>query len=334
MRENTVTPRLVGTLDPLPREEIARLINRARKRYEEMGRYEPERADRIAAGLFFDLIRPWLGNPIVLGRASGISPVTLWKWRTRRAPVYVDTVSKACDRLARVLISPAGLAEEAANFMAGIPWTGKKTGSQSLRYVIDNGLSSHCLFHLARRQERLNASQYARRLVIPLGHLARMSAPHGCDWQHGVWRGSRWLDTVALRFGLELGDVVHFKLLVRHGTAVLRPQQHELAHAFREGAEKEPRAAFLRRFLALLKQHHGYRTNGEIATAVIERITPSGAPDGEDAIQLERRLSNITKPTHSSVRLLPAWAVGVAALAFPDETDAPLRRALMLYLVA
>jgi prepilin-type N-terminal cleavage/methylation domain-containing protein len=330
-----VTRKTSGTLDPLAPGEALRIVNRAKERYEAMGRYDPVKADKIAARLFLDLIRPWSGNPIVLGRACGISPVALWKWKTRRTPVHIDTVAKACDRLARQLISPVALAGEAANLMAGIPWTGKKTGSQLLHYAVTHRLSAHCLFHLARRQERLNASDHARSLGVPQGLLARMSAPPECDRQYAMWRGNYQLNTIARRFGLETADdVADFKLMVRHGAAVLRPRQHELAQAFREGAEKEPRSAFLRQFLSLLKERHGLRSNGELAEAVIERIAPSGAPGADDAIQLERRLSNVTKPTHNCVRLLPAWASGMAALAFPGEAEMGLRKALIRYLAA
>ena len=331
----TVTRKLSGKLYRLPPEETLRIMRRARERYQAMGRYDPEKADRIAAGLFLDLIWPWSGNPIVLGRACGISPVALWKWKTWRTPVHIDTIAKACDRLAGKLISPAALAEEAANLMAGIPWKGKKTGSQLLRYAVAHELSAHSLFHLARRQERLNASDYARSLSIPIVLLARMSAPPECDRKYAMWRGSYQLKTIARRFGLTADDdIAEFKLLVRHGATVVRPTQHELVHAFREGAKKGPRAAFLRRFFSLLKERHGFRTNGELAEAVIAQITPSGAPGAADAIRLERRLSNITKPTHSTVWLLPAWAGGMAALAFPGETEVGLRRGLIRYLIA
>jgi hypothetical protein len=327
----TKTRKLSGTLDPLPPEEALRILNRAKERYAAMGRYDPEKADRIAAGLFRDLIWPWTGNPVVLGRACGISPVALWKWKTRR----IDTVAKACDRLARQLFSSSALAEEAANLMAGLPWKGRKTGSHLLRYAVAGSLSAHSLFHLARRQERLNASQYAGSLGIPLGLLARMSAPPECDRQYAMWRGNYQLNTVALRFGLtSADDIADFKLLVRRGAAVVRPQQSELAKVFRACAEKEPRAQFLRRFLSLLKDRHGLRTNRELAKAVIERITPSGARGADDEIQLARRLSNLTKPTHSCIRLLPAWAGGIAALAFPGEREVGLRRALIRYLIA
>lgn len=331
----TGTRKLSGTLDPLSPEEALRIMNRAKKRYEAMGRYDPQKADKIAAQLFRDLTWRWIGNPVVLGRACGISPAALWKWKTRRAPVHIDTVARACDRLARMLISGAAPAEEAANLMAAIPWTGKKTGSQLLRYAVAHGLSSHSLFHLARRQERLNASDHARSLRIPIALLARMAVPPDCDRGYAMWRGNRQLNTVARRFGLETADdIAEFKLMVRHGSAVPRPSQHELAQAFREGAAKEPRARFLRRFFSLLKARHGLRTNGELAQAVIERITPSGALKAADAIRLERRLSNVTKPTHNCVRLLPVWAGGMAGLAFPGEAEVRLRKALIRYLVA
>jgi hypothetical protein len=332
---STVTRRLSGTLDPLPPGEARRIMNRAKERYEAMGRYDPENADRIAAELFRELTWPWNGNPVVLGRACGISPVALWKWTTRRSAVHIDTVGKACDRLARMLIPSSALAEEAANLMAGIPWTGKKTGSQLLGYAVACELSAHCLFHLARRQERLNASDYARSLGIPIVLLARMAVPPDCDREYAMWRGNRQLNTVARRFGLEgADDIAHFKLLVRHGRAVARLPQHELAQAFREGAEKEPRAQFLRRFFSLLKERHGLRTNGELAEAAVAQITLCGVPGADEAVLLERRLSNVSKPTHSCVRLLPAWAAGVAALAFPGEADVGLRRALIRYLIA
>jgi len=270
----------------------------------------------------------------VLGRACGISPVTLWKWRTGRGAVDVDTIARACDRLARKVIFPGALAGEAANLMAGIPWRGKKTASKLLRYAMACGLSAHSLFHLARRQERLNVTQYARSLGIPIGLLSRISAPPDCDWRHDVCRESPRLDALARRFGLQnAGDIADFKRMVRHGSAVPRPTHEKLVLAFRDGAENEPRAVFLRGFLALLKERYSLRGYGELADAVIERITPSGALGEGEAIRLERRFSSMTKPTHSCVRLLPSWAAGMAAVAFPGERELGLRRALIRYLV-
>lgn len=322
-------------LEALPEEEVDRIMNRARQRYEEMGQYDVKRADRIAGRLFLDLVRPWLGNPILLGRYCGISPVALWKWRTRRAPVHIDTVCKACDKLARKLISSATVAEEAASLMAGIPWTGRKSGSELLAYAVVRGLSARCLFQLARRQERLNAPQYARMLGINADLLTRLSSALEGDRQYEVWRGSYQLDLIARRFGLIDADVIaEFKLLVWNGEAVPRLQQREIVRAFRERIRHESRAVFLRGFLSLLRERHGFLNNRELADAVIERIAMSGEVDAFDAIRLTRRLSNIIKPTHTCVWLQAEWAVGMAELAFPGETNGPLRDKLILYLAA
>jgi hypothetical protein len=329
----TATRKRVDTLEPLSPEETRRIINRARAQYQAMGRYDPDQADEIAACLFLDLVRPWIGTPIVLGRACGISPAALWKWRTRRAAVHVDTVTRICDRLARMIVRPLALAEEAANLMAGIPWVGKKSGSELLRYAVAHGLTAHAFFQLARRQERLNASQYARSLNVHDELLIRLSARPECDWRHGVSRGSSRVVSLARQLGLTGDEIAQFTVMVRNGAVVVPRTQRELAQVFREGVRAESRGAFLRRFLSLLRERHGSRSYSELAHAVVDVIASSGGQDAGDALRLEIRLSNITKPTHTAVWLRPVWAGGIAALAFPAKEETGLRRALIRYLV-
>lgn len=182
---------------PLAWQDSERIIAVARSCYESMRRYEPERADAIAARLFNDLTSPFREHPTLLGRISGISDVTLWQWRIGRTSLTVDTVSKHCDRLVRGLGFPARLAEEAANLMSGIPWKGRKTGSQLLRYVVENGLDARSLLHLARRQERMNITAFSRKMGIPKDLLSSMSSPPEYDAKHPGKRGNRQVTAVA-----------------------------------------------------------------------------------------------------------------------------------------
>jgi hypothetical protein len=115
---------------------------------------------------------------------------------------------------------------------------------------------------------------------------------------------------------------------------VAPPTPEELARAFREAVQtRKPRADFLRRFLAMVKLRYGFQTYGELAKAAVARMASTGAQAASEALRLERRLSRITKPTHTVVWLRPAWAGGIAALAFPGEGEIGLRKSLIRYLV-
>jgi hypothetical protein len=319
-------------LDP---EKAKQIIAEARRRYRAIARYKPGSADRIAAALFVELTLPFREHPIILRRISGIGSVTLWKWRTGRTPIHIDTVSGKCDRLARALGLPLGLAQEAANLMAGIPWKGKRTGSQLMRYAVAHGLDAASLFHLARRQERMNASQFAATLAVTQTLFARMSAPPDCYKEYASYRGHLHLTSIACRFGLaEQDEIAEFRLLITSGTAIPRVSQGDLADAFLKASASQPRSVFVRRFLRMLKERHGVPRRASVADAIWAQASRSDSTltAAMDVKFFKRRLFNITKARHGCLSLPDIWAEAMARFAFPGEREVKLQLALARYL--
>jgi hypothetical protein len=325
----------VEDLAPLAPEKAKQIIAEASRRYKAMGRYTRESADRIAAALFDELTLPFREHPVVLSRISGIGSVTLWKWRTGRTPIDVETISRKCDRLARALGLRLGLAEEAANLLAGIPWRGKRTGSRLMRYAAAHGLDAASLFHLARRQERMNASQFAARLGVTQPVFARVSAPPDCDKEYAMCRASLQLTSMARRFGLaEQDEIAAFRLLLTSGTASPRISQGQLADAFLNDAASKPRSVFMRRFLRMLKERHGLPRRASIADAIWAQASRSDSTSAAamDVRFFKRRLFNISKARHGCLSLPDVWAEAMARFAFPSERETKLRLALARYL--
>jgi len=312
------------------------IIANARGLYECMTRYEPERADAIAAALFNELTSPFRDHPVLLSRICGISDASLWQWRVGRTRFNVDTLSKYSDRFARELGLPQKLAEEAANLMSGIPWSGKKTGSQILRYVVKRGLDACSLLRLARRQERMNITQFVCKIGIPKDLLSSMSSPPAYDTDHPGKRGNLQVTLVAKRFGLTLPEeIAAFRLLATRGTALPRVSQGDIRKEFRYESAKQPRHLFLRRFLTLLRERHGLPSRGSLADAIWVQSFPSKAKISVSmsAKAFKQRLTNIMKPPiEGCVRLPGDWADALAAFAFPGARELKLRRALASYL--
>jgi len=312
------------------------IIANARSHCASMVRYEPARADAIAAALFNELTSPFREHPVLLSRICGISDATLWQWRIGRTPFNVDTLSKYSDHLARALGLPLKLAEEAANLMSGIPWKGKKAGSQLLRYVVEHGLDARSLLHLARRQERMNISTFTRKMGISKDLLSRMSSPPDYDSDHPGKRGDVSVTLAAQRFGLTLPEeIAEFRLLATRGTAIPPVSQSDLTEAFRRESAKQPRHLFLLRFLTLLRERHGLPSRGSLADAIWEQTFPADAKDSVsmDILAFKHRLTNVTKPPmEGCVRLPEEWAESLAVFAFPGAKELKLRRDLACYL--
>jgi len=312
------------------------LIANARGLHASIVRYDPERADQIAIALFNELTSPFRKHPTLLSRISGICNVTLWQWRVGRKPIHADTISKHSDHLAKGLGLPMELAKEAANLMAGIPWKGRKTGSELLRYVVEHGLGARSLLHLARRQERMNISTFTRKMGISKDLLSRMSFPPEYDKYHRGKRGNVQVTLVAQRFGLTLPDeIAEFRLLATRGTPIPPVSQLELREAFRHKSARQPRHLFLLGFFAMLRERQGLPSRGSLADAIWEQTFP---PHGKASVRmgtnaLKQRLANTTKPPiEGCVRLPEDWAEALAAFAFPGTEELKLRRALARYL--
>jgi hypothetical protein len=308
-------------------------IAAAHRGYRAMTRYTPARADEIAVALFDELTSAFREHPIILGRISGIGEVTLWKWRTGRVAVNVDTIAAHCDDLVSGLGLPPELAEQAANLMAGIPWRGKRTGSQILRYVVAYGLDAATLFHLARRQARMGVTRFAALLGVTQALFSRISAPADCHKEYASHRGSLKLTSIARRIGLAAQDeIAEFRLLIISDTVTPRVSQRELAAAFLDGATSQPRSAFVRQFLKLLKERHGLPRRASVADAIWEQAAQTSPVLYAEANvkALKRRLSKIIKIKHG--RLPDIWAEAMARFAFPGEREVRLRLALARYL--
>ena len=320
----------------LARDDMEHIIANARDLYESMPRYEPALADAIAAALFNQLTSPLREHPVLLSRICGISDATLWQWRVGRTDFNVDLLSKYSDSFARALGLPLKLAEEAANLMSGIPWRGKKSGPQLLQYVVQHDLDARSLLHLARRQERMNISTFARRTGISKDLLSRMSSPPKYDSDHPGKRGDVQVTLVAQRFGLTLPDeIAEFRLLATRGMTTPLVSQRELAEGFHHKSAKQPRHLFLLRFLTLLRERHGLPSRGSLADAIWEQTFP---PDAKDSVSMDilafnHRLTNVTKPPmEGCVRLPEEWAEALASFAFPSARELKLRLALARYL--
>jgi len=320
----------------LAREDLEHIIATARELHDSMARYEPVRADAIAAALFNALTSPFREHPVLLSRICGISDATLWQWRIGRTQFNVNTLSKYSDRLARALGLPLRLAEEAANLMSGIPWKGKKTGSQLLRYVVEHGLDARSLLHLARRQERMNITQFVGKMGIPKDLLRSMISPPDYEAGHPGKRGNHQATLVAKRFGLQLPDeIAEFRLLATRGTAIPRVLQRDLRKVFHTRSAGQPRHVFLLHFLTLLRERHGLPSRGSLADAIWEQTFPSDAKASASMNPevFKQRLRNNTKPpVEGCVRLPEDWAEAMAAFTFPGARDIRLRRAVARYL--
>lgn len=327
--------RLAASLTRLARKQAKEAVAEARHRYKAMTRYAPETADGIAAALFDALTVPFKDHPIIFSRISGIGEVTLWKWRTGRTPIEMETVSAKCDRLTTSLGLPRRLAQEAANLMAGIPWRRKRTGSQILRYAVAHCLDAASLFHLARRQERMNARQFAAKLGVTQTLFTRMSAPPDCPKEYARYRGHLKLTSIARRFGVtEQDEIAEFRLLITSGTAHPRVSQGELAHAFLHDSATQPRSVFVRRFLRMLKERHGLPRRASIADAIRAQAfgSDSAVTAAMDVKSFKKRLFNMTKAKHACLSLPDVWADAMARFAFPGRREVKLRLALARYL--
>jgi hypothetical protein len=301
-----------------------------------MTRYEPKRADAIAAALFKELTSPFRKHPHLLSRICGISSGTLWLWRIGRWRFNVDVLSEHCDRFARALGLPLELAEEAANLMSGIPWKGRKTGSQLLHYVVDQGLDARLLVHLARRQKRLGITQFFRKMGVPRSLLYKMLSSSDYEAKHpGMRLRNAQVTLLAKRLGITLPDeITIFRVLAMRGSAIPRASQRELKEAFRRRSG-QPRHLFLIRFLTLLKERHGLPNRGALTDVVWEQTFPSDAKASASMSigAFKRRLHNNLRPAPIGCSRLPEdWAKALAEFAFPDEREATLRQVLARYL--
>jgi len=320
---------------PLAREDAEHLIDEARSLFASMSTYDVKRADAIAVALFSKLTSPFRNHPTLLNRMSGISEVSLWKWTTRRVALNVETVSKHSDRLAKSFGLSLRLSDEAANLMSGIPWKGKKTGRQLLRYAVQYQLSARSLLHLARRQDRMNITAFTRKMGISKDVFHRMLHPPAGDVSDTGRRASAHLTSIARRFGLTMPDeIAEFRLLVMHGNAKPLVLQSELQRAFRHESCTETRHSFLRRFVTLLRKRHGLLSRRSLANAVWDQAFPLSAQASASMSieEFKQRLDNSIRPNDPCTHLPEDWSDAMAKFAFPDTKDRTIRQALARYL--
>jgi hypothetical protein len=273
---------------------------------------------------------------VLLSRICGISDATLWQWRVGRTDFNVDLLSRYSDRFARALGLQLKLAEEAANLMSGIPWRGKKSGPQLLQYVVRHDLDAPSLLHLARRQERMNITEFVRKIGMGKDILSRISFPERYDTNPLLTRGNPQTTTVATRLGLSVpADIAAFRLLVTRGSAVPAITQEEIRMSFRRDATTLPRSRFLRRFFDLVRERNGLAGLGSLVDAVWEQTFPGRlkVSASMNVRTFKQRLINNTKPPAEATVHVPAdWSNAIADFAFPGARELKLRFALARYL--
>ncbi len=141
-------------------------------------KYDREKAFEIANTLFFDLVQPYAeAQPqmvsFLLKAADGtvsLSTAKKW-WEAKKAdPDYLATFDPAIAgnrppapavAYAGSLIADKDLAAEAANYLAGIPWKGRKTAQELIALPDTVDISFKDLIRLARCQQHCDQQSFA-----------------------------------------------------------------------------------------------------------------------------------------------------------------------------
>lgn len=224
----------------------------------------------------------------VNGQDTKLSGASISRWlhgrkmedgSTRPQPVDVDILSQVCDALAHRIIpvnSDEGraLAQEAAQYMAGIPWAEHKSNTELLDYVVRHGLDTRAYMRLQRRQWRLHTTDHARYLGIQRERYYEIIAPAGAQYAEQIHL-KQLEDLVArqafqdIRGRIDLKCNAQFRRLIQHQPQIhFKDAEHDLEHYCETGLAQEITVDFWRTLVKKLLNMHAIRKPEELAEAM------------------------------------------------------------------
>ncbi len=293
----TSTPVTIGfkqttfnQFDSLSFEAAEKTMDETRRSLACMKPYNREQAEDIAIALFKKLSSGYDGGRLtflsigeVNGKKTGLNSGTISRWFKGRKEggiiipqkVDIDTVILVCDALAHSIIptgKPAGkaLAAEAANYMAALPWTGGKSGSQILDYtlkdVVEHQRNTGTFMLLSRRQIRMQQHEFEKYLGIRHERYSEIIAPEGKKYAKRVNLGD-FEGFVERQDFSDLKRNAQFrKLLLRKPQGNFDQEQSELAAFCQAASADNPK--LLQNLLEKLHALHGTRDGEELAEAI------------------------------------------------------------------